>query len=77
MQKDRSFLVGAAFGIGAGVVTAALFLSAWSHAPAAAQVPTLPNAAAQRNETLGELRAIREAIEKQTKLLDERLPKAK
>ena len=77
MRKDRSFVAGAAAGSFAGVVAAALFAGAWSHSPAAADPPTLPNAAAQRNETVAELRAIREAIEKQTALLEERLPKPK
>lgn len=77
MQTKRSFAAGCGFGAAAAVVTGALLMATGSHVPAvAAQTPTLPNAAAQRNETLAELKAIREAIEKQTALLDARLPAA-
>ena len=78
MQTRSSFAAGAVFGAGAAVIVGAALMAAGSHAPAgAADPPTLPNAAAQRNETLVELKAIREAIEKQTALLDARLPAAK
>ena len=79
MQTKRSFAAGCGFGAAAAVVAVALLTATGSHLPAAAQTPTptLPNAAAQRNETLAELKAIREAIEKQTALLDARLPAAK
>ena len=75
MQTKRSFAAGCGFGAAAAVVFGALFMATGSHAPAmAGPTPTLPNAAAQRNETVAELKAIREAIEKQTALLDARLP---
>jgi hypothetical protein len=78
MQTQRSFAAGATFGAAATVIVGAALMAAGSHAPAgAAETPTLPNAAAQRNETLAELKAIREAIDKQTALLDARLPAAK
>lgn len=78
MQTKRSFAMGCGFGAAAAIVAGALLSAVGSHAPAvAADPPTLPNAAAQRNETLAELKAIREAIEKQTALLDARLPAPK
>lgn len=78
MQSKNSFAAGAVFGAAAAAILGAALLAAGSHASAgAANPPTLPNAAAQRNETVAELKAIREAIEKQTALLDARLPAAK
>lgn len=77
MQTKSSFAAGCGFGAAAAVIAGAILMAAGSHVPAVAgQVPTLPNAAAQRNETVAELKAIREAIEKQTALLDARLPQA-
>lgn len=78
MQTKSSFAAGCGFGAAAAVVAGALLTATGSHIPAgAADPPTLPNAAAQRYDTLAELKAIREAIEKQTALLDARLPAAK
>lgn len=78
MQTQCSFAAGCGFGAAAAIVAGAMLMAAGSHGSAlAADPPTLPNAAAQRNETLAELKAIREAIDKQTALLDARLPATK
>jgi hypothetical protein len=78
MRTKSSFAAGCGFGAAAAVVACTLLMAAGSPIPAiAGNPPTLPNAAAQRNETVAELKAIREAIEKQTALLDARLPATK